>query len=108
MVMYLLMAAAYVLGGVLVGAGVYLSRQDDLPRWWERWMPWPHVEVTPRVVHLQGWAVLALGASVLALGFTPVVPEVVGGALVLAAIVAYVVGVALFVYSAYVSRRQTN
>ena len=108
MVMYLLMAVAYVLGGALVGTGLYLSRQEDFPSWWQRWMLWPHVEVTPRVVHLQGWACLALGASVLALGFTPVVPEVVGGALVLAAMVAYLVGVLLFGYSAYLSRRQTN
>ena len=108
MVMYLLMAAAYVLGGALLGAGLYLSRQDDFPSWWERWMLWPSVEVTPRVVHTQGWACLALGGSVLALGFTPVVPEVAGGALVLVAIVGYLVGVALFGFSAYLSRRQTN
>lgn len=108
MVMYLLMAAAYVLGGALVGAGVYLSRQDDFPSWWERWMLWPVNHMTPRLVHLQGWAVIALGASILALGFTPVVPEIVGGALVLVALVAYMAGAVMFVYSAYLSRRQTN
>jgi hypothetical protein len=108
MTMYLLMAVSYVLGGALLGAGLYLSRQDDFPRWWQRWMLWPLLQVTPRMVHLQGWAGVALGGSVLAFGFTPVVPEVVGGALVLTAMVAYLAGAVLFVYSAYLSRRQTN
>ncbi len=108
MVMYLLMAVAYVLGGALVGAGLYLSRQDDFPSWWQRWMLWPLTQVTPRVVHLQGWAGVALGISILALGFTPVVPDVVGGALVLAAMATYLAGVLVYGYSAYLSRRQTN
>jgi hypothetical protein len=108
MVMYLGMAGAYVLGGALVGAGLYLSRQDDFPAWWQRWMLWPLVTVSSRVVHLQAWAGIALGGSILAVGFTPVVPEIVGGVLVLVAMLAYLAGVALFAYSAYVSRRQTN
>ena len=108
MVMYLGMAVAYVLGGALVGAGLYLSRQDDFPAWWQRWMLWPLVTVNSRVVHLHAWAVMALGASILAVGFTPVVPEIFGGLLVLVAMVAYLAAVALFVYSAYVSRRQTD
>jgi len=108
MMMYLLMAVAYVLGGALVGAGLYLVRQDAFPSWWQRWMLWPLVNVTPRVIHLQGWAGVALGASILAVGFTPVVPEIVGGLLVLTAMLAYVAGVALFVYSAYISRRLPN
>jgi hypothetical protein len=103
--MYLLMAVAYVLGGALVGAGLYLIRQADFPSWWQRWMLWPLVDVTPTVVHLQGWAGVALGASILALGFTPVVPEIVGGVLVLIAMVAYAAGVVVFAYSAYRSRR---
>ncbi len=108
MVMYLLMALAYVVGGALLGAGLYLGRQDQFPNWWRRWMLWPLVTVTPRVIHLQGWAGVALGASILAVGFTPVVPEIVGGVLVLFAMVAYIGGVVLFLYSAYLSRRQTN
>ena len=106
--MYLFMAVAYVLGGALLGAGLYLVRRDDFPSWWQDWMLWPLVRVTPRVTHLQGWAGIALGVSILALGFTPVVPEVVGGVLVLLALLAYLAGVALFGYSAYLSRRATG
>src|SRR6266851_4920352 len=80
MVMYLLMAAAFVLGAVLLGVGLYLTRQDEFPHWWRSWMLWPLVEVTPRVTHLQGWAGVALGLSILAIGLTPVVPEVLVGA----------------------------
>src|SRR5260370_39563437 len=108
MVMFLLMALASMVGGALLGAGLYLGRQDQFPSWWRRWMLWPLVTVTPRVIHLQGWAGVALGASILAVGFTPVVPEMVGGVLVLFAMVAYIGGVVLFLYSAYLSRRQTN
>lgn len=106
--MYLFMAVAYVAGGALLGAGLYLTRQDDFPGWWQDWMLWPLVRVTPRVTHLQGWAAVALGVSILALGFTPVVPEIVGGMLVVLAVLAYVVGVALFGYSTYLSRRATG
>jgi len=106
--MYLLMAVAYVLGGALLGAGLYLVRRDDFPGWWQDWMLWPLVRVTPRVTHLQGSAAIALGISILALGFTPVVPELVGGILVLLALVAYLAGAALFGYSTYLSRRATG
>jgi len=102
------MVLAYVLGGVLLGAGLYLTRRDSFPSWWQPWMQWPLIRVTPLVTHLQGWAGVALGVSILALGFTPVVPEIVGGVLVLLAMLAYVAGVALFGYSAYLSRRATS
>ena len=105
MVMYLLMAAAFVLGAVLLGVGLYLTRQDKFPHWWRSWMLWPLVEVTPRVTHLQGWAGVSLGVSILAIGLTPVVPEVLGGALVLVAMLGYLAGAVLFVYSTYLSRR---
>src|SRR5260370_14662576 len=105
MVMYLLMTAAFVLGGILLGVGLYLTRQDEFPSWWRTWMLWPLVEVTPRVTHIQGWAGAALGVSILAIGFTPVVPEVLGGVLVLVAMVGYLAGAVLFVYSTYLSRR---
>jgi hypothetical protein len=57
------------------------------------------------VAHLQGWAFIGLGASVLAIGFSGIVSEIVGGGLVLLAMVAYVVGAGLFVYSTWLSRR---
>src|SRR2546422_10704929 len=105
--MYLFMAVAYVLGGALLGAGLYLVRRDDFPSWWQDWMLWPLVRVTPRVTHLQGWAAVALGTSILALGFTPVVPEVIGGGLVLLALLAYLGAVAVFGYSTLRPRRAT-
>src|SRR5260370_7503141 len=105
MVMSGVVAAALGVGGVLLGVGLYLTRQDEFPRWWRSWMLWPLVEVTPRVTHLQGWAGVALGVSILAIGLTPVVTEVLGGVLVLVAMVGYLAGAALFVYSTYLSRR---
>src|SRR5713101_8320077 len=105
MVMYLLLAAAFVLGAVLLGVGLYLARQDEFPHWGRSWMLWPRGEVTPRVTHLQGWAGVALGVSILAIGLTPVVPEVLGGALVLVAMLGYLAGAVLFAYSTYLSRR---
>src|SRR5260370_36015053 len=101
MVMYLLMAAAFVLGAVLLGVGLYLTRQDEFPRWWRSWMLWPLLAVPPRVTHLQAWAGVALGVSILAIGLTPVVPEVPGVVLVLVAMVANLAGTALCVYSTY-------
>ena len=102
---YLLMGATYVLGGALLGLGVYLARRDSIPDAWLRWMQWPLVEVTPTVTHLQGYAAITLGLSLIALGLTPHVPVLVGGILVLVAVVAYVVTVALFLYSTWLSRR---
>jgi hypothetical protein len=102
---YLLMGATYVLGGALLGLGVYLARRDSIPDSWRRWMQWPLVEVTPTVTHLQGYAGIALGLSLIALGLTPVVPELVGGVLVLVAVLAYVATVGLFLYSTWISRR---
>jgi hypothetical protein len=49
-----------------------------------------------------------LGLSILAIGFTPIVPETAAGGLVLAAMVAYVVAVALFLYSTWLSRRMAR
>jgi hypothetical protein len=106
--MYLVIAVASVLGGALLGAGLYLIWRGDFPGWWQDWMLWPLRTVTPRVTHLQGWAGVALGISILAIGFTPIVPEDIGGVLVLAAMATYLAGVVLFVYSTYISRRAAS
>ena len=106
--MYLVIAVASVLGGILLGAGLYLVWRGDFPAWWQDWMLWPLRTVTPRVTHLQGWAGVALGISILAVGFTPIVPEDVGGVLVLAALTTYLAGVVLFLYSTYLSRRAAS
>jgi hypothetical protein len=104
-VTYIFMAFALVIGAALVGVGLYLTRRDSFPSRWRSWMLWPLVQVTPQVTHLQGWVGVALGASVLAIGFTTVVPEVVGGVLVVIAMVGYVAAAGLFAYSTYLSRR---
>ena len=106
--MYVVIAVASVLGGVFLGAGLYLIWRGDFPTWWQDWMLWPLRTVTPRVTHLQGWAGVALGISILAVGFTPIVPEDIGGVLVLAAMTTYLAGVVLFVYSTYLSRRAAS
>ncbi|MGH7762901.1 MAG: hypothetical protein ACREOM_00605 [Candidatus Dormibacteraceae bacterium] len=96
---------AYVCGGVMVGGGVYLFMRRSFPRWWQERLLWPLVEVTPAVARLQGCAAVGLGLSILAIGFTPIVPQVAGGALVVLALAGYLVAVALFLYSTWLSRR---
>jgi hypothetical protein len=49
--------------------------------------------------------VIGLGASVLAIGFSTIVSEIVGGGLVLVAMATYLVGAGLFAYSTWLSRR---
>jgi hypothetical protein len=102
---YVVLGLTYVVGGALLGAGIYLVLSGSFPGWWRKRMLWPLVRVTPTVARLHGWAFIGLGASVLAIGFSTIVPELVGGGLVLLAMVAYVVGAALFVLSTWVSRR---
>jgi len=102
---YVVQGLAYVPGGALLGAGVYLLMRGSFPGWWRERMLWPLVQVTPAVARLQGWAAVLLGLSILAIGFTPIVPEIAGGVLVLAAMLAYLAAVALFLYSTWLSRR---
>ena len=102
---YLALGLAYVLGGALLGTGLYLIRRSSFPGWWQNWMLWPLVRVTPTVTHLQGWAAIGLGGSILAIGFTTIVPDLAGGVLVLLAMAGYLVGAVLFVYSTWLSRR---
>lgn len=99
---------AYVAGGALLGAGAYLVLRGDFPGWWRERLLWPLVRVTPAVARLQGWSAVALGLSILAIGFTPIVPEITAGGLALLAMVAYLAAVALFLYSAWLSRRMAR
>lgn len=102
---YVLEGAAYVGGTVLIGAGLYLVMRGNFPGWWQQRFAWPLVRITPLVSHLQGAAAIVFGASVLAIVFTTVAPETLAGLLVIAALTAYVIGLALFVVSAWFSRR---
>jgi hypothetical protein len=105
---YLGLGLAWAVGGVLLGAGLYLVLSGHFPAWWRDRMLWPLVHVTPEVAHLQGWAAVGLGASVLAIGFSTLLPELPGGGLILGALLAYVAGAGLFVYSAWLSRRPVS
>src|SRR5579864_8828719 len=98
---YVLEGVAYVSGVLMIGGGVYLVMRGAFPGWWGDRLVWPLVSVNPGVARLQGWAVIVLGASILAIVFTTVAPAVVGGGLVLGAIAAYVVGVGLFFVSTW-------
>ena len=96
---------AYVAGSLLIAAGLYLVLRGSFPGWWRQRLLWPLVRVTPRVSHLQGWAAVALGISIIALVFTTVVSELFGGALVVLALVAYFGAVVLYLFSTWLSRR---
>ena len=102
---YVVEGISYVGGVALIGAGLYLMMRGTFPAWWQRRFAWPLVRVTPTVSHLQGAAAIVLGASVVGIVFTTVAPEMLGGFLVLAAVGAYVVGVALYLLSTLLSRR---
>jgi hypothetical protein len=102
---YVVEGAAYVGGTVLIAAGVYLILRGTFPAWWQRRLLWPLVRVTPTVAHLQGYAAIVLGVSVLAIVFTTVAPMVVAGFLVILALAAYLVAVVLFLFSTWKSRR---
>lgn len=96
---------AYVGGTFLIGAGLYLVMRGTFPSWWQRRLMWPLVRLTPRVSHLQGWASVALGVSILAIVFTTLAPSTVASALALIAFAAYAGGVALYLFSTWLSRR---
>jgi hypothetical protein len=105
---YVGLGLAYVVGGLLLGLGLYLSLLGRFPGWWKEWILRPVVRVTPRIARLQGLTAIGLGASIVAIGLTIFVSEFVGGLLVLIAIVAYLVGAALFAYSTWLSRRPAS
>src|SRR5260370_22757583 len=105
---YVVEGLAYVGGAFLIGAGLYLVMRGTFPAWWRKRMLWPLVNVTPRVSHLQGWAEVALGISILSIVFTTVAPEMVAGILVVVAFVTYLGGVVLYLFSTWLSRRPAS
>jgi hypothetical protein len=96
---------AYAVGGPLMGIGLYIVLRGTFPGWWTEWMLWPVKHVTPGIARLQGATVVALGASIVAIGLSTWVSEFEGGLLVVLAIAIYVVGAGLYVYSTWLSRR---
>ena len=102
---YVVEGVAYVGGVLLIGAGLYLVVRGTFPAWWQRRLMWPLARITPRVSHLQGWAAVALGISILCMVFTTVAPNSTGAALVVIGFVAYLGGVVLYLFSTWLSRR---
>jgi len=98
----------YVVGAAMFATGLYLIGRKQFPRWLRGGWLWPLTNVTPRVALLQGWAGIGFGASVMAMGVGALIQGVFGGLLVAVGIAAYLVGVLLYGYSTYVSRRATG
>jgi len=105
---WVVLGISYVVGGPLLGIGLYIVVRGSFPGWWVEWMLWPVKHVTPGVARLQGATVVGLGVSALAIGLSMWVSELAGGVLVVVAIAAYLVGTGLYVYSTWLSRRGSN
>ena len=101
-------AVAFLSGAFLIGAGLYLVTRGTFPGWWPKRLLWPLVRVTPFVARLQGLTAIALGASILVIVLTSVVPETTGGVLVLVALAVYVVALLVYLFSAWLSRRPAS
>jgi hypothetical protein len=102
------LAVTYALGGPLLGIGLYLLGSGHFPGWWRDWMLWPGAEARPAVARLTGWTAVGLGISLVGIGLSSLVPEFVGGLLVVAAIGAYIAGAGLFAYGTWRSRRMVR
>ncbi len=105
---YVVEAVAYISGVFLVGGGLYLVLRGTFPAWWPERLLWPLVRVTPTVSHLQGLAAIGLGVSILAIVLSSAVPESTAGLLVLGALLAYLIGLLLYIFSSWLSRRPAS
>lgn len=105
---YVLEAVAYISGVFLVGGGLYVVLRGTFPAWWQERLLWPLIRITPTVSHLQGLAAIGLGISILAIVFSSAVPEATSGLLVLGSLLAYLIGLVLFIFSTWLSRRPAS
>ena len=103
---WVVLGICYVVGGPLIGVGLYLVIVGSFPGWWRDWMLRPVAHVTHTVARLQGVTAIALGASVVTIGLSTFMSDIAGGALILLSIVTYLIGAGFFVYSTWLSRRQ--
>ena len=100
-----MLGISYVVGGPLLGIGLYLLIRGAFPGWWKDWILRPVVVATPAVARLQGVTAIGLGASLVAIGWSTMVTEHMGGLLVVIAMAAYLIGAGLFIFSTWLSRR---
>lgn len=99
---------AYLAGGLILGAGIFLVLSGTFPAWTRDWMLWPVVRLTPTISRLLGGVAIGLGGSILAMVVSTLVSELTGGLLVLLSIAAYVIGLGLFAFSTWLSRRPAS
>src|SRR4029077_9290880 len=71
---YALEGVAYIGGALLIGAGIFLVMRGTFPAGWNKSLVWPLANVPPIFARLQGWAAIAVGASIIAIVFTTVAP----------------------------------
>ena len=105
---YVVLGITYALGGPLLGIGLYLLIRGQFPAWWRDWMLWPGAKVNPAVARLTGLTAIGLGLSLVGIGLSTLVPEFVGGLLILVAIVCYLLGAGVFAYGTWRSRRMVR
>lgn len=96
---------AYLAGSLFLGMGIYLVLSGSFPGWWKRRMLWPIANPTARVAHVLGLAAGLIGCSIVAIGFSLILPDTAGGILVLVSVAAYVLGLLLYLVSTWMSRR---
>ncbi len=100
-----MLGISYVVGGPLLGIGLYLLIRGAFPGWWKDWILRPVMMATPAVARLQGVTAIGLGASLVAIGWSTMVTEHMGGLLVVVAMASYLIGAGIFVFSTWLSRR---
>lgn len=98
---------AYFAGVFILGGGVWLIMQGAFPAWWRR-VSWPVLNPSRGVARLQGIGLVALGVSVIALVVTAEFSTSLGRVLIYGAVAAYLVGLALFAVSTWMSRRKAT
>jgi hypothetical protein len=97
-------AVMFIVGGFILGFSIFTITHGTFPSWWKGILLWPLVRVTPTIARLQGWSGVAIGGAIVLIGLAILISTLVAAVLFAAAVLAYIVGVALFMYSTRLSR----